>query len=478
MAAKTGKHNLPPGAKVARNAGTARRRLSKSGPIVLPHAWNPYPWQADVLAAMQRGVKRFLLVVHRRAGKDQVALNMAAIASQQRIGQFWHILPEKEQVKTHIWKGIDENTGVSFIDQAFPHAMRLKTLENAAEIHFNNGSIWKCMGSDNYQSLRGGNPIGVFFSEAAFAVPDAWSNMAPILRRNNGIVCFISTPWGQNWFYKLYQAVKDHPEWYVRHLTVEDTFDWQGRPLFSQEQIQAERDEGKDEAEIQREYYCDFNANLAGAYYQLQLAKMRKEGRITTVDYDPKRPVFCAWDLGFSDLLVALMFQKNGNAHYCIGSRAWQYSEFEDALGELAVVFPWSIEKHFVPHDISSKTTRHMVTAAFEKYGEVEIIEKGSVHAGIQCVREMMATLWIDDAKRDWAPAGNNSELIQAIGTYRSRPTKTGAASSTPVHDWSSHYCDALRYYALGAAGGMVGPTQWGPSPNYDVMDRIARVIA
>ena len=450
------------------------RNYNKKAPIELPHAWDPYPWQEDVLAAMQKGIKRFLLLVHRRAGKDQVALNMAAIASQDRIGQYWHVMPYASQCRKHIWLGADKDSGVRFIDQAFPHELRVATRNNQMEIEMSNGSIFTLIGSDNYEALRSGNPIFVAFSEAAFANQSAWSRMAPILRENDGIVAFITTPMGCNWIHKLYNAVKDNENWYVRVLTVEDTLRQDGTPIISQAKIEAERAEGQDEATILREYYCDFNASIAGAYYINELAGMKKESRITKVDYNSKRTVICAFDLGYSDLMVALFFQKKGNAHYLIASREWHYTEMQDALDEIQVIYPWKVDKYILPHDASSRTTRNLLLSAFEPYGETEIIDRTSVHIGIQAVRSMMSTLWIDDQRHDW---GDNSQLIDAVGTYRSKQNKDGRASATPVHDWSSHYMDALRYYALADAWGLTSAAGWGKSPDYKVMDMITRTI-
>lgn len=450
-------------------------KRNKKHEITLPHAWDPYPWQQEVLAAMQRGVKRFLLLVHRRAGKDQVALNMAAIASQQRVGQYWHIMPYTSQCRTNIWNGADKSSGVRFIDQAFPHDLRFATRNNLLELELNNGSILKLIGSDNFEALRGANPVFISFSEAAFAHPDAWGRMAPILRENDGIAAFITTPMGGNWIHKLYEAVKDNPDWYVRKLTVEDTTKHDGvTPIFTQDQIEAERAEGMDEATILREYYCDFNAAVSGAYYVNELARMKKENRIGDVEWDPKRPVTCSFDLGYSDELVALFFQKKGEAHYLIASQSWQYTEFQDALDEIQVKYPWVVDKYILPHDASSRVARNMVLDAFEVYGEVEILDKAPVHIGIQAVRKMFPTIWINDKHRDW---GDNAMLIDAIGQYRSKQNKDGVASATPRHDWSSHWMDALRYYAMGDASGLTGKSGWGKAPDYTVQDMIAKTI-
>jgi len=79
----------------------------------------------------------------------------------------------------------------------------------------------------------------------------------------------------------------------------------------------------------------------------------------------------------------------------------------------------------------------------------------------------------IDIAPRKWAPTGNNARLIDAIGGYRASNTKHGVYSRTPVHSWESHWCDALRYYAVANLTGETTPAnRWGPAPNYAAQDR------
>lgn len=438
--------------------------------IQLPHAWKPRPWQARVLRAFQKGYKRFLLVVHRRAGKDQLGLNMAAIASQQRVGQFWHVFPTEKNNRGAIWQGMDKVDGRRFIDQAFPQGLRAATRNNVMEIEFRNGSMWKCLGSDNYNALRGGNPLGVVFSEFAFADPESWTSIvAPIMRENGGWAAFISTPNGTNHFKEMYDNALANPEvWHVEYLTVADT------GLLTPEDIEkCKTEDGLTDSDVRREFYCDWNAVFSGTYYTKELDLMRKQNRIAPVEYDSKRPVFTAWDLGTADEQVALFLQKNGSAHYCIGSRSWQFTKFEDCLDDIATTFPWTVEKHFLPRDASSPTLTTFLTEAFSKLGaEVVILDRGNVAQGIQAVRDIMPTLWIDNAIRDWEKTGNNARLIDAIGGYRAASTRHGIYSRTPVHSWESHWTDALRYYAIANASGETTVNKWGTKPNYQLIDK------
>lgn len=411
-----------------------------------------------------------MLVAHRRAGKDQLGLNLAAIASQERVGLYWHVFPTERANRGGVWLGMDTDSGRRFVDQAFPHALRRKTREHTMEVEFANGSLWKCLGSDNYNALRGGNPLGVVFSEYAFADPESWTSIvAPILRENDGWAAFISTPNGPNHLHELYKIARGNPEvWHVEYLTVEDT------GILTAADMEAARiEDGLTDVDVRREFYCDWHSIYSGTYYAKELDLLKQQNRARPIEYDPARPVFAAWDLGFSDELVVLMFQRNGTAHNLIGSRAYQFTKFEDALADLTQAFPWSIEKHLLPHDTASRTMQGLVIEMFEKFGtEVSIVERADTTKGIEVVRELFPSLWIDNAVRAWSPAGNNARFLEAIGGYRAASTKHGVYSRTPVHSWESHYMDALRYYALACAVGETTKTKWGPAPDYRNSDR------
>ena len=107
------------------------------------------------------GVNRHALVWHRRAGKDDFALNRTAVAMVDRVGSYWHMLPQANQARKAIWDAVDPHTGIRRIDQAFPIAMRSVTREQEMFIRFHNGSTWQVVGSDNFNALVGSPPVGV-----------------------------------------------------------------------------------------------------------------------------------------------------------------------------------------------------------------------------------------------------------------------------------------------------------------------------
>jgi phage terminase large subunit len=68
--------------------------------ITLPNHWRPRCYQRRLWNYLEGGGKRAVAVWHRRAGKDDVCLHWAACAAMQRVGNYWHMLPEASQARS------------------------------------------------------------------------------------------------------------------------------------------------------------------------------------------------------------------------------------------------------------------------------------------------------------------------------------------------------------------------------------------
>jgi hypothetical protein len=83
--------------------------------IILPNNWTPRPYQREAWDALTRRhdpIKRALLVWHRRAGKDDVCLHLAACKAMQRTGNYWHMLPEYGQARKSVWDAVNPHSGM------------------------------------------------------------------------------------------------------------------------------------------------------------------------------------------------------------------------------------------------------------------------------------------------------------------------------------------------------------------------------
>ncbi len=415
----------------------------------LPNLWKPRAYQLKLWEYMEKGGKRAVAIWHRRAGKDSLSINWAAVAASKRAGVYWHMLPTQAQAKKVIWDGIDKY-GRRIIDQAFPKAFVKKKNEQEMKIETINGSIWQCVGSDNYNSLVGANPVGVVFSEYSIANPAAWDFIRPILAENGGWALFIYTPRGRNHGARLFDAAKNADGWFAQKLTAGET-ERISRivgevPPVTKEVIEAERAAGMDDDMIEQEFYCSFDAAVKGAYYGKYITSLEEEGRIGDVPHDPSRPVYTAWDLGVDDSTAIWFFQNNG-----VECRIIDYYEASGAgLDHYVRVLkekPYTYtNKNIFPHDIrvtelSTGKTRLESLAGLGVRGKV--LQRLSVEDGINAVRLLLPICRFDAKKCH--------DGIEALRLYQKVwDERRGVFQQRPLHDWTSHAADAFRYLALG----------------------------
>mgnify|MGYP003344080106 CR=1 FL=1 len=242
---------------------------------------------------------------HRRAGKDSLAVNFAAVAARRRAANYWHMLPTATQGRKVVWEGID-GQGRRMIDQAFPPGQRTGKLDDEMLLRLKGGSTWQVVGSDNFDRLVGANPVGVVFSEWALADPRAWDYIRPILAENGGWALFIYTPRGRNHGAQLFDMARKTEGWFAEKLTVEET------GIIPSGVIEDERRSGMEEEMIRQEYFCSFEAALVGSYYGRLLETLEKEGQVRDIAVDRTLPVITAWDLGIGDATSIWFAQQSG----------------------------------------------------------------------------------------------------------------------------------------------------------------------
>lgn len=253
-------------------------------------------------------------------GKDDVALHWTACASHERVGTYWHLLPEAAMARKAIWDAVNPHTGMRRIDEAFPKGIRDITRENEMFIRFKSGSTWQVVGSDNYKSLVGSPPVGITFSEWAKAHPGAWAYLAPILVENGGWALFITTPEGRNHSHAMHEMALRDPEWFAQVLTIEDNIrlcrEAGVTPPISLADVEKNRAEyralfGQEagDALIEQEWFCSFSAAILGAYYGKQIEALERAGRVCSLDRIPGYPVNTAWDIGVDDPMAIWVFQ-------------------------------------------------------------------------------------------------------------------------------------------------------------------------
>lgn len=423
--------------------------------IRLPNNWKPREDQLPLWCYLENGGRHAVEVAHRRWGKDDVALHHTACASMQRIGNYWHMLPQYSQARKAIWEAVNPRTGKRRIDEAFPLEIRKTTRNQEMMIPLINGSSWQLVGSDNFDSLVGSPPIGVVYSEYALADPRARAYLSPILLENEGWELFIYTPRGMNHGKTLLDFARQEDGWFGQLLTVADT------PVFTQKQLDATHRELLDafgdaegEALFQQEYYCSFQGAVLGAYYAKQMALARKEGRITKVPYNPAFQVFTFWDLGFDDSTTIWFIQMIGKAHHVID----YYENSNESMEHYARILRekrYNYGDHYMPHDVEHHGIGILEGKSIKEVAESTGIEpiitvqrardSKAVREGIEASRNILASCWFDEKKCHRG--------ISCLEGYQAEYNDARKKlADRPLHNWCSHGADGFRTFAVGYA--------------------------
>lgn len=418
--------------------------------IVLPNNWRPRPYQRPLWDYLENGGKRAIGIWHRRAGKDDVLLHRTAVAAFERVGSYWHCLPEYAQARKAIWAAVNPHTGKRRIDEAFPHELRESTNEQEMFIRFINGSTWQAIGSDRYNSLVGAGVAGFVGSEWALANPSAWAYIRPMLEENDGWAAFITTPRGRNHAKSMVDMAEGNPRWFSQVLSIYDT------KALSEEQLDESLKEyialyGEDigRAQFEQEYECSFNAAILGAFYAREMVAVRKEGRIDEeLEAIPGKPVHRAWDIGVKDDTSIWWFQVVGGQVFildCYSQSGVGVDHYADIVHKRNEEYGWRSGIDFVPHDAKIKewgSGRTRVETMKMLGLNPQLCVNATKMDGINAARQTLARCVFHPR--------TEAQGLSALEQYRREwddDKKTFKASE--VHDWSSHLADAFRYLAL-----------------------------
>lgn len=413
--------------------------------------WQPRPYQEAGWQYLMNGGRRLVEVDHRRAGKDEMCLAWTAVAAHNRVGSYWHLLPEQSQGRKAIWNAIDPHRGKRRIDLAFPESIRGRTLDHDMFIEFKNGSTWQVIGSDRYDSLVGTPPVGLVFSEFGLANPFAWSYLRPILLENGGWAIFISTPRGRNTLFKLYQhALREDNEWMAVMNKATET------GVFTQSQLAAERQEyistyGEvmGDSLYRQEYLCDWAAAVPGSYWGAELDKLEADGRLTDVPYDPELPVITSDDLGVNDANVKFYWQRTGTSVRLIDVDIHRNVGIPTHVKDMNTK-PYNYGQSIYPHDVKVRelgTDGKSRLAVLKRLGVKNATVapgplKISRQDGIDAFRRIIPKLWIDRTK-----CGEAFEVLKSYHAEWDQDTQT--LGKNPKHDYSSNFADSARYFAI-----------------------------
>lgn len=383
--------------------------------------------------------RRFnVLVWHRRAGKSfHLVSRMLARAVQSGRGdwQAAFVAPTRlqgQQIAEPYLRQLSTPLGGSYM----PSRMEL-TLPGVGWIRIFSG--------ENYERMRGLFLDDVVFDEAAHIPSAAWTQVvSPAIADRRGGATFSGTPRGMAnllWEQLEYAQTSGDPEWAHSVQTYRDT------GALDPKEIERMRRSMTPE-EFGQELECSFEGALRGAFHARDMADAMAQGRVTEVRYDAALPVRMALDLGWSDAMVAIAFQMAGTEVRILDCSTYHQTGIPDMVAEWRDR-PYRIDSAILPHDarVSELGSGKSRQEVFHSLGiRTSICPNQRIHEGISAVRLLFPHVWFN---RD-----TTQTLREALQSYRSEFDEVRRVHNTsPLHDWSSHYADAMRYLALGRPG-------------------------
>lgn len=404
------------------------------------HNFTPRKYQIPFLQAIDKDIKRIILIWPRRHGKDKTCYNGLVKKALKRRGNYFYIFPEYSQGKKALWDNVDKD-GFRTIFHA-PREIIKSSNKTEMKIELVNGSTIQIVGSSNVDRIVGSNPAGVVFSEYSLIDPMVWGYILPILKENDGFAWFNFTPRGNNHAKKLYDQNKNNPDWFVQKYTALDC------GVFSKEELEDTRLEyvsiyGDDDL-FEQEFMTSFEAAVAGAYYGKIINRLESNGQIKLVPYFPGEPVYTAWDLGYNDTTAIWFYQKVAGEIRVIDF----YEMSGESLSHYAGILqkrPYVYGKHFLPHDAKNHSidTGQSRIQTLQKLGmkNLTILPRIKVADGIDQVRNILPICFFDENKCERG--------LNALREYHKEfDEKNKVWRSKPKHDWSSNAADAFRYLA------------------------------
>ena len=376
-----------------------------------------------------------LTVAHRRAGKTVARLNkiIRAALTGPIDGRYGYLGPTYVQAKDIAWGYLKHYTAPLLEHGGGKNEAELSVTLPA-------GQVIRLYGAENYDRMRGLYFNGVALDEAQDIPPVALTQVIlPALADRGGWLDAAGTPKGRAGL--LYQlklmALADPDAWFYQELKASLTGILPQPELDRLKQLMPAN-------EYEQEMECSFDAALTGAYYAKEIQNAEADGRIASVPWEPMLPVFTAWDLGMADSTSIVFWQQTRFGEI----RVIDYYEASghglDHYAQQLRSKPYTYEKHFAPHDIQVRelgTGKSRLEVAGSLGIKFDLAPKLSVEDGIGAVRMMLPKCYFDKSK--------TNTLMEALRLYQEKRDQKRNISLGPLHDWTSHAADCVRYMAL-----------------------------
>lgn len=213
-----------------------------------------------------------------------------------------------------------------------------------------------------------------------------------------------------------------------------------------------------------------FSKSKDGSYYARAYRDyIKTRGREVASLYDANLPVHVAIDLGMNDLMVLLFFQvfkgevRIIHEYYNSGEALEHYTKYMQSMVESrGYVIDWTVG----PHDLAVTELTSGMSRKNRLYElgvtRIKVLERFGLVDGIERVRAMLPSLWIDSSC---------TYTINCLNNYTKEWDEIHEVwKAKPLHNKWSHGADVVRYIAL--AGFQHIPFYWGSVGRKQVASR------
>lgn len=402
--------------------------MKLASPRKISTGYKPRPLQAEI----HKKIKRFsALVCHRRFGKTVLCVNHLidrCLRNTLERPRFHYVAPLYKQAKTVAW------------DYVKAYSLPIPgTVANESElrIDFPHGGRIQLLGGDDPDKLRGIYSDGIVLDEASQMPRSLWTEVIrPALADRKGWAIFIGTPQGHNFFYELYQAALEDPDWFAALYKASET-----GIVDEQELMAAAKHMSADQ--YAQEFECSFEAAVPGAYYGKLMRTAEEDGRICSVPHDPAVTVETWWDLGIGDPTAIWFAQRVGKEVHLIDyyeNAGEGLAHYASVLQEKRAKYDYVYDKAIVPHDAEARElgSGQSRVEIMKSLGlQPHVNKREPVLERIESSRRMIPMCWFDKAKCERG--------IEALKQYHQEwDDKRQAFKNAPYHDWTSHGADAF----------------------------------
>lgn len=385
--------------------------------------------------AMLEGLETHRFWTHisaRRTGKSSAA-SVLALAKLLEPNQQVLVVAPDYNLSSIIWDYTTELIQVLGIE-----TKRLNLKDRVVRLI--NDSTFRLLSANNRSTLVGRAAHLLIVDEAAIISDDEYftRDLRPALSTYEGSrALFISTPRGkQNYLYQYFLRGQDSnfPEW------GSGLFPWHVNPALKEDDIM-EAQRTLPPTIFRQEYYCDW-VSFEGQIYKIDDETHLINTKEVITPNDPRFTFIAGLDIGYRDDTAFVVIATDGEKFYVVD----EYIASEGTTSSHAehitpMIEYWGIDHIYI--DSAAQQTKADLAYDYDIFCEDAIKSVNDGISYLQVLVENNNLVFDLDAERTYA----------SMNAYR---WNTRGEKAKPIHDWSSHCCDAVRYaiytYSKGSA--------------------------